>query len=219
MPKKKAGQAKAPKMTDEERMAQMERDLLEKHRKEIAEECEQLKRPELEELEEEPETETETETEDVDEGTLLISPTRELNLQPDLSRMSLREYVEELLELSRAETAALSALGNRAMRLEDKVRELSEKVRNMSRLERSLGFGYTGYGKWIYLKMNPCPHCGQSKPTLQLSKFEANTWLVICDNCWTRAESAEGPMQAIRNWNEGKETEISRMLNRPLSKT
>lgn len=210
MPRKKEEQAKAPKVTDEKQMKQMQMEQLlkrslENHRKEIAEECEQLTKPEPEE--------------DVDEGTPLISPTRNLNLLPDLNRMSLREYVEELLELSKAETAAISALGNRAMYLEDEIRKLSEKVKNMCHLERSLGFGYTGYGRWIYLKLKPCPHCDQGRPTLQLSKFKKNTWLVICNNCWTRSEDAPGPMQAIKNWNEGKETEVSRMLNRPLIET
>lgn len=228
-------QAKAPKRRRrtreemlQEKMEQEKQKTLERHRKAVAEETKAQEAEETEEAKtaeepaEDPAMEADMEAqeapEEAEEQPKLESPTAGLNLEPDLRNMSLSKYMEQLLALSRAETRAIQALTYQVNDQEHKIDSMKDQIKNMGRFERSVGFSYAGSGKWTSPKrIKPCWHCEMkdSRVTLQINRYD-NKWMVICENCWTRSEGADGPMQAIKFWNEQKESPTSEMLNIPF---
>lgn len=177
--------------------------------------------PETEQTEvEQPETLTECRAldyiEEKDEDGLypLKDPTTGQDLTHNFD-LTVSEFCEKTLSLLSAATQAVRSMELRFGNYESKITQLQEQIRNRAELELAVGFKYLSYGKWYTPRLKACPHCGRH-PSLQKEKYDKG-WMVICDECWTRSESADGPMAAVKNWNDGKETEISRMLNEPLT--
>lgn len=129
--------------------------------------------------------------------------------------LTIEEFCEKTLSLLSAATQAVRSMELRFGNYETKINQLQEQIRNRAELELAVGFKYLSYGKWYTPRLKACPNCGRH-PSLQKEKYDKG-WMVICDECWTRSESADGPMAAVKNWNDGKETEVSRMLNEPLT--
>lgn len=236
--------AKAPKTPKKRRrlkdpeayQAEMEEDLkrtLEKHRQEIAEEAARIKPTDSdqEDQEEQPVTITEAPEPDApDEAWIgdsedpiraseekMKDPTEgiELKLGADLT---MNQFFQKTLEMLKAATNAVTVLQGRSATQKHQMEIALSRIQHQKELEEAIGFKFARNGAWFTPRTNKCPKCGQY-PTLQQEKGNRKRWLVICDHCWTRAESSDGPMQAIKNWNDGKETEISRMLNKPLDRT
>lgn len=234
----KKEQAKAPKkrrrLKDPEAyQAEMEEDLkrtLEKHRQEIAEEAARIKPTEPQEQDPDQEDREAQEPDAPDEAWIgdseepiqaseekMKDPTEgmELNLGADLT---MNQFFQKTLEMLKAATNAVTVLQGRSATQKHQMEIAQSRIQHQKELEEAIGFKFARNGSWFTPRTQKCPKCGQY-PTLQQEKGNRKRWLVMCDHCWTRTESADGPMQAIKNWNEGKETEISRMLNKPLDRT
>ena len=151
---------------------------------------------------------------DADELYPLKDPTEGQDLSHNYD-LTMEQFCEKTLSLLGAASQAVRSMLLRFGNYESKISQLQEQIKHRAMLEQAVGFKYLSYGKWYTPRLNPCPKCGR-KPSLQKEKYDKG-WMVICDECWTRTESADGPMAAVKNWNEGKETEISRMLNEPLA--
>lgn len=131
------------------------------------------------------------------------------------TELTMEEFFEKTRSLIQAASNALRTMEYKYGVVARKLETVSRHLKHRDAFERAIGFQYASEAKWVTPRLTKCPHCGRA-PSLQREKG-GKGWLVICDECWTRAETADGPMAAVKNWNEGKETEISRMVNRPLT--
>ena len=242
MPRKKADtqgveeRAKAPRKprkTQEEKLQEkMDADLkqmLEKHKREIAEAAKAMdaKQPpkepdEAEETEEaeqsEPDPEALEEVEKPKDPGDAMEPLTDPTIGQDLTHnmeLTMDQFFQKTLSLLHAATNAVRSAQYRYDVTARKLETVTRQLKHHNELLRALGFKYAKEGSWVTPRLRKCWTC-DSVPSLQKAKTE-NEWLVICDQCWTRTESAEGPMQAIKNWNDQKETEVSLMLNRPMN--
>ena len=228
MPRRKAEteeQANAPKKLsakDKKKHQQMEDDLertLAKHREEIARMSAELKPAQPVEIADQPEQDVWGEPDGQNgEAEEKLDPLQDPTKGQDLTHnvdLTMEEFFSKTLSLLMATTNAVRTMEYRHSVTARKVEALTRQLRHRDALEKALGFRYTKEGTWYTPRLKQCPHCGRM-PSLQREKG-GKGWLVICDECWTRAETADGPMAAVKNWNEGKETEISKMVNRPLT--
>lgn len=109
----------------------------------------------------------------------------------------------------------VALMKDQIQRMEGVTDNLKKKMALMAKLERSFGFAPADCGKWRSPRMKECPNCGKN-PTLQYSKYVPDTWLVLCDECFTRAIDETSPIRAVKAWNEDKQTENSLMIHQPL---
>ena len=205
-----------PRKKKEQANAQMEKDLQEtlaRHREEMA-------RLAAEAEAQEPEPEPETTAPDVAALEEEEKPLEDPTIGQDISHnteLTMEQFFDKTRSLIQAASNALRTMEYKYDVVARKLDTVSRHLRHRDAFERALGFQYVKESTWMTPRLNKCPYCGK-QPSLQMEK-DGTGWLVICEECWTRAETANGPMAAVKNWNEGKETEVSRMVNRPLSET
>ena len=243
-PKKRRSRKKETDQEIQERMEQDLNRTLEKHREEVAKAA--AEHDALKEAGEKPEQKTETEqkpeqekesgsepeqeqaAETVNDIALdwlpdpgiaekpmerLKDPTEGQDLNVD-SEMTLASFCDKTMSLMSAASSAIRTMKNKFGSYEVKIGQMKERILCQTAFEKALGFHYASYSKWITNRTKKCYKCGKH-PSLQRMK-DGSGWMVICDECWTRSETALGPMAAIKAWNEDKEDRISLMLNQPL---
>ena len=199
----KMGRAKASRKRKQQ-MEEQIRETLEKHRQDVAQ-------PELPEPEADPVQEpaqAELEPQSIYEKALKVLT--ELPEQFKALKLESDKLKSEISDLKLEN----SKLNRKTKSLGEDLQAARRRAKQEEELNRALGFGYVKDFTWQTPRTNVCPYC-KNRPTLQKEKA-GDCWMVICDHCWTRSEGADGPMATIKNWNDGKESEISQMLNRPL---
>ena len=194
----KMGRAKASRKRKQQ-MEEQIRETLEKHRQDVA----QPEQPESE-----PEPVQEPETQSIYEKALKVLT--ELPEQFKALKLESDKLKKEISYLKLEN----SKLNRKTKSLGEDLQAARRRAKQEEELNRALGFGYIKDFTWQTPRTNVCPYC-KNRPTLQKEKA-GDRWMVICDHCWTRSEGADGPMATIKKWNDGKESEISQMLNRPL---
>lgn len=222
------------KKTDSEEQAkalkkekQLQDDLkktLAKHREDMArlaaeQEAQETREPEPE-TEPVPEQDPEAETDSPDLKALSEpeKPLEDPTIGQDITHnteLTMEEFFRKTMSLIQAAGNAMRTMEYRYSVVARKLDTVQRHLKHRDAFEKAVGFRYVKEATWETPRLTRCPKCGRI-PSLQREK-DGKGWLVICDECWTRAETADGPMAAVRNWNYGKETEISKMVNRPLT--
>ena len=105
--------------------------------------------------------------------------------------------------------------------LKAEVGRLKSAMERQGRLLKSLGFevgpSAIGIGRVFYhqgLKRCRC----KRPPQIQEDIDEKGKWLVICPDCQIRTESNPKVMDAMRDWQKNKYTELSEMMLTPWGK-
>lgn len=130
------------------------------------------------------------------------------------------EMLRDADDVIRKTHRAVGALKEKCLQSEQRTRALLELVRNYEEFTHAVGFGMDQTGKLHTKRMKKCPYCNHAPYLTKAYEDgrDSKRWAVICANCFTRTASADGPMAAIKNWNDGKETDTSRMLNEAISR-
>ncbi len=85
------------------------------------------------------------------------------------------------------------------------------QTKSSMRLLKVFDFQYVRENTWATRRTLHCPSCGRAA-VVQEAIMEPGKWLVICPHCMTRSISTDGPLHAVKAWNDGKYTDDSELL-------
>lgn len=94
-----------------------------------------------------------------------------------------------------------------------------EAIRQLqSAMEMLKALGWTpafGYASWTHLSMKECPAC-HGIAIIQKYQFDNGGWIAICSDCSHRTEAQLTPNRAVKAWNAGEYTYLSKLTQNRL---